>query len=78
MELGTIETTRKPGALLPTLVTYIPRKGQVDWLFLGTRTEARAFIARKVAEGYTRAWLWTSGATAATIEQFTARMAQGA
>lgn len=76
MELGTVEST---GALLPALVTYIPRKGQVDWLFLGTRAEARAFITRKVAEGYTRAWLWTGGATEPIVEQFKARMqAQGA
>jgi hypothetical protein len=78
VELGTIETAPKSGALLPTLVSYIPRKGQVDWLFLGTRQEARVFIDRKVAEGYKRGWLWTSGATPTMVDAFRERMAQAA
>ena len=75
MELGTIIAQHNPGSMLPSLVTCSPRKGVVEWMFLGTNAEARAFIARKVTEGYTRAWFGTVGASERMIAEFQARIA---
>lgn len=78
MEFGTIKTEREFGGMLPTLVTYSSYKGEDRWMFLGTRSEARAFVARKVAEGYQRAWFGYAGATPLMVEQARTKAAQAA